>query len=91
VLLDLGLPKLDGYEVARRLRAVPGLSTVKLIAVTGFTGKGDRQRADEGGFVCFLVKPVDPATLQGLLRSLAERWKTQAGGANLCSCRHDDR
>jgi CheY-like chemotaxis protein len=78
VLLDLGLPKLNGYEVARRLLALPGLSTVNLIAVTGLTAESDRRRADEAGFAFFLVKPFDPAALEGLLRDLAERPKTQA-------------
>jgi CheY-like chemotaxis protein len=83
VLLDLGLPKVDGYEVARRLRALPGLSAVNLIAVTGLTGERDRRRADEAGFACFLVKPVDPPTLGSLLQDLAERLQAQPAGAAL--------
>lgn len=69
-LLDIGMPKLDGYEVARRIRAEPwGKSTV-LIALTGWGQDEDRRRSAEVGFDTHLVKPLDPTTLSSLLASL---------------------
>ncbi|HZJ70390.1 MAG TPA: PAS domain S-box protein [Planctomycetota bacterium] len=65
VLLDIGLPDLDGYEVARRLRAAGYQAT--LAAVTGFGQVEDRDRARLAGFDHHLVKPVDPKALQSLL------------------------
>jgi CheY-like chemotaxis protein len=67
VLLDIGLPGMSGYEVARRLRAQPGLSTVRLIAMTGYTREDYRLRSQEECFDDHLTKPVDPANLQRLL------------------------
>jgi CheY-like chemotaxis protein len=68
VILDLGLPGcLDGYEIARQLRACPQTATSLLVAVTGFGQDTDRQRAAEVGFDHFLMKPSDPQQLQNLL------------------------
>lgn len=66
MLLDIGLPKLDGYEVARRLRTGGGPELI--IAITGYGREEDRDRGLEAGFDRYLVKPVDPAVL---LRELA--------------------
>ncbi|MFO1434017.1 MAG: PAS domain-containing protein [Candidatus Competibacteraceae bacterium] len=63
ILLDLGLPGMDGYEVARRLRANPATQAVKLIALTGYGQAEDRQRSQAAGFDGHLVKPVDPKVL----------------------------
>src|SRR5262249_56587900 len=71
VLLDIGLPRMDGYEVARRLRQQPTLANVLLVALTGYGQEEDRHRSREAGFDHHLVKPVDPAALQGLLAALA--------------------
>jgi signal transduction histidine kinase/ActR/RegA family two-component response regulator len=71
VLLDLGLPGPDGYEVARRLRELPGGEAACLVALTGYGREEDRSRSAEAGLQAHLVKPADPATLRGLL--------TQAG------------
>lgn len=60
VLLDIGLPDLDGYEVARRLRQDPVTQRVRLIAVTGWGQDGDRARAQDAGFDAHLTKPADP-------------------------------
>jgi PAS domain S-box-containing protein len=57
-LVDVGLPDMDGYEVARRLRALPGGKEVKLIAITGFGGEKDRRRARQAGFDVHVTKPV---------------------------------
>ena len=67
VLCDIGLPGLDGYGVARRLRQNPSTAKARLIAVTGYGAEDDRRRSQEVGFDAHLVKPVDPAALQGVL------------------------
>lgn len=64
VILDIGLPRIDGYEVARRIRARPGGSAVRLLAVTGYGQARDRQRAASAGFDEHFVKPVDVETLR---------------------------
>ena len=67
VLCDMGLPGLDGYGVARRLRDNPATGTARLIAVTAYGQDEDRRRSHEAGFDHHLVKPVDPDALQRLL------------------------
>ncbi len=69
VLLDLGLPGMDGFELARRLRKAQGPG-LRVIAVTGWGQETDRQRSQEAGFDLHLVKPVDP---QDLARIISER------------------
>ena len=71
VFLDIGMPGMDGYEVARRLRRQPGLEKVRLAALTGWGQEEDRRRTAEAGFDHHLVKPVEPGTLEALLESLA--------------------
>ncbi|HKQ68170.1 MAG TPA: ATP-binding protein [Polyangiaceae bacterium] len=66
-LLDIGLPVMDGYELARRLVQQPSLSRLKLIAITGYGQESDRERSRDAGFHEHLVKPIDLAGLQGLL------------------------
>jgi CheY-like chemotaxis protein len=70
VLVEVGLAGLDGYELARQLRAEPTLAGVTLVAVTGDTGLEHRRRAEGAGFDHYLVKPVGPAELGDLLRVL---------------------
>jgi CheY-like chemotaxis protein len=72
VLLDIGLPGMDGYEVARRLRQEPGQGpgVALLIAVTGYAEEDARRRSREAGFDHHLVKPVDPDGVLALLSSL---------------------
>jgi two-component system CheB/CheR fusion protein len=69
IFLDIGLPGLDGYEVARRLRGMPELAGVLLVAMTGYGQEEDRRRCRDAGFDLHLVKPVDPVTLRELLAS----------------------
>ena len=69
-LVDIGLPGLDGNEVARRLRAVLGRDQMSLIAMTGYGQPEDRRRALQAGFDRYLVKPVDPSILSRLLSEL---------------------
>ena len=68
-LIDIGLPGIDGYEVARRFRAIPGARTF-LVALTGYSDPEDRRRAVEAGFDAHVVKPVDPDELTRLLARL---------------------
>jgi signal transduction histidine kinase len=70
MLLDIGLPRLNGYEVARRIRAQPWGAHMVLIAQTGWGQEEDHRRSKEAGFNFHLVKPVDPADLEKLLGGL---------------------
>jgi CheY-like chemotaxis protein len=71
VLLDIALPGLDGHEVARRLRHLPGLTDVFLLALTGYGREEDVARSRAAGFDLHLVKPFEPDALRRLLRSRA--------------------
>jgi PAS domain S-box-containing protein len=71
VLLDIGLPVMDGYEVGRRLRALPGLADIKLVAITGYGQPADKQRSTDAGFVAHLVKPIRLAMLSSTLDAIA--------------------
>jgi CheY-like chemotaxis protein len=70
VILDIGLPGMDGYEVASRLRESPQAAQAVLIAVTGYGREEDRLRSRRAGFDHHMVKPVGPDALQKLLSSL---------------------
>ena len=67
ILCDIGLPEMDGYEVASQLRKSADMAGVRLIAVTGYGQDEDRRRAEQAGFDHHLVKPVDPESLWPLL------------------------
>ncbi len=73
VLLDIGLPELDGYEVAKRMRQQPVLQNVVLVAMTGYGQESDRQRSREAGFDHHLVKPADFEQLQEILATVSEK------------------
>jgi signal transduction histidine kinase len=70
VLLDIGLPRLDGYQVARRLRNELGLHETLVVAMTGYGQPEDRRRSREAGIQYHFVKPVEPVVLQSLLAAL---------------------
>ncbi len=70
VLLDIGLPKLNGYEACRRIREQAWGKGVVLIALTGWGQEEDRRRSHEAGFDHHIVKPVDPQDLMKLLAGL---------------------
>jgi CheY-like chemotaxis protein len=70
VLLDIGLPKLNGYEVAQRIRQSSWGASMFLIAVTGWGQDEDRQRSSEVGLNVHMVKPVEPSALEKLLSEL---------------------
>jgi len=65
--LDIGLPVMDGYELATHLRAIPGLANIRLIAVTGYGQDGDRTRSRRAGFQKHLVKPVDIRAIEAAI------------------------
>ena len=67
IVLDIGLPRLDGFEVARAIRDDARLASTRLIALTGYGQEADQERARRCGFDAYLVKPPDPAALAGLL------------------------
>ncbi len=71
VFLDIGLPGMDGYEIAERLRELPESQRTVLVAITGYGQEEDRRRSREAGIDHHLVKPVSPETLHKLLDSLS--------------------
>jgi CheY-like chemotaxis protein len=75
VLLDIGLPGMDGYEVARRLRREPSLDGMYLVALTGYGSESDRRKSVEAGFDDHLVKPVGLDALRRVLE------RTQVGSS----------
>jgi signal transduction histidine kinase len=66
-LLDIGLPLMDGYELARRIRREPRLSGIRLVSITGYGQHSDRLRAKEAGFDVHLVKPVDLVVIERVI------------------------
>jgi CheY-like chemotaxis protein len=70
VLCDIGLPGLDGYSVAQRLRRNPATANARLIAITAWGGEEDRRRGQEAGFDHHLVKPAEPEHLLRLLATV---------------------
>lgn len=73
VLLDLGIPRLNGYEICRRLRTRPWGRAATMIAITGWGQEEDRRRSEAAGFDRHFVKPVDPDELASLLAALPAR------------------
>jgi CheY-like chemotaxis protein len=69
ILLDIGLPQMTGYEVARKLRDDLKLTKALIVAVTGYGQPDDRRKTGEAGFDAHLVKPVNPHQLSELLRA----------------------
>jgi PAS domain S-box-containing protein len=76
VVTDIGLPDIDGYEVAAKIRAAPWGRRMVLVAVTGWGQESDRQRAFSTGFSHHLTKPIDPDMLESLLQSLSAELRT---------------
>lgn len=70
VISDIGMPGMNGYELAAALRRLPGYNATPLVAVTGFSHYDDRERALESGFNAHLTKPVNPLTLLQLIERL---------------------
>jgi CheY-like chemotaxis protein len=72
VVLDLGLPKLDGYEVSRLLRSAAETRDALIVAVSGYGQDEDRRRSSQAGFDYHFIKPVDFQTLLGVLHEAEE-------------------
>jgi signal transduction histidine kinase/ActR/RegA family two-component response regulator len=73
VFLDIGMPEMDGHEVARRIRALPEWQHLTLVALTGWGQDEDRRRSRQAGFDHHLIKPVDVRALEALLRDLDDQ------------------
>ncbi|MGH8149006.1 MAG: response regulator [Steroidobacteraceae bacterium] len=71
-LFDIGLPKIDGYELARRIRAIPALKGIRLAALTGYCQPEDRRRSLAAGFDDHLVKPLEPVALERFLSAASQ-------------------
>jgi len=69
VLCDIQMPKLDGYEVARRLRALPQTADLPLVAITAFAMRGDEAKALAAGFTGYISKPIAPERFVGQVES----------------------
>ena len=72
-MLDIGLPRMDGHQLARRLRAMPQARDATLIALTGYGQASDREKAAQAGFDHFMVKPPNPEALEQLLASVGAK------------------
>ena len=70
VISDIGMPQMNGYELAGELRTLPNYGKIPIIAVTGYSEYDDRGRAVRAGFSSHLTKPVDPAGLLNLINEL---------------------
>jgi len=86
VLLDISLPGMDGYEVARRLRQNAALDTVLLVALTGYGNEEVRSQAQQAGFDHYMVKPLDLDALHALLARRAQGGNGRASGAHPVAC-----
>jgi CheY-like chemotaxis protein len=73
LLLDIGMPKLDGFGVIRRVRQDPSLADLPVLAVTAYAMRGDRERGLSAGFDGYLAKPVNPASLLAEMDRLLNR------------------
>src|SRR5215210_1871108 len=73
IVSDIGMPGMNGYQLAEALRSMPDYNTVPMIAVTGFSAFDDRGRALQSGFNAHLTKPINPATLLELIQRLESR------------------
>jgi CheY-like chemotaxis protein len=78
VLLDIGLPRMNGYEVAERIRAEPDYRRTLIVAVSGYGQEEHRLQSQRSGFDYHIVKPIDPPLLTGLLASL---WSHRSAAA----------
>lgn len=82
ILLDIQLPGMDGYEVARRLRANPRLSSIPIVAVTSYAMAGDRERALAAGCNGYIEKPINPETFMQQVENHLQSGSARGGEAH---------
>jgi len=70
IISDIGMPEMNGYDLARALRALPDYKSVPLVAVTGYSMFDDRERSLKSGFNAHMTKPIDPRALLDLIDKL---------------------
>ena len=85
ILLDIGMPGMNGYEVARQLRAQDGFADTLLVAITGYGRASDVKQTESAGFDHHLVKPVDYEKLQAVLATRSRRGARIRGAAAACA------
>jgi CheY-like chemotaxis protein len=89
VLVDVGMPRMDGFAFAEQFRRLPGSAAALVVAVTGHTAEACRARGRAAGVDHYLLKPADPGLLRGLLAGLAARLEVlpaRVGGSGPRSC-----
>jgi two-component system, cell cycle response regulator len=77
LLLDIGMPVLDGFAVVRRIRESPRIARLPIVAVTAYAMQGDRERILDSGFDGYLSKPIDPSSLTEELNRLLTKQASQ--------------
>ena len=70
VISDIGMPEMNGYQLAREMRMLPGYETVPMVAVTGYSMFDDKERSTKAGFNAHMTKPIDPRALLDLIEQL---------------------
>jgi len=70
VISDIGMPEMNGYQLAREMRLMPGYETVPMVAVTGYSMFDDKERSTKAGFNAHMTKPIDPRALLDLIEQL---------------------
>jgi len=70
VISDIGMPEMNGYQLAQEMRTLPGYETVPMVAVTGYSMFDDKQRSTNAGFNAHMTKPIDPRALIDLIEQL---------------------
>src|SRR5215212_8901904 len=70
IISDIGMPEMNGYQLAREMRTMPGYETVPMVAVTGYSMFDDRERSTNAGFNAHMTKPIDPRALLDLIEQL---------------------
>ena len=70
IISDIGMPEMNGYQLARQMRTMPGYETVPMVAVTGYSMFDDKERSTNAGFNAHMTKPIDPRALLDLIEQL---------------------
>ena len=70
IISDIGMPDMNGYQLARELRLLPGYESIPMVAVTGYSMFDDRERSKSAGFNAHMTKPIDPRALLNLIEQL---------------------